>query len=253
MTVLELEAASDRVGERRGWDFRKVRAVRDDAPWDYEEIVIGSFGAAGDVLDIGTGGGELLRTLAARSSWSRVIALDHAERMATVAVDGLVGIAHVAVADVAGLPLMSESFDLILERHASVDVTEVSRVLRPGGAFVTQQVGPRNTQSIFDAFGWGSNWEQFADDDPPPQRCDELARRFAALGHDIERVDEYEVGYAFEDLDSLVFFLKAAPFPEDFDPGRHVDAVNRLLAANLSDRGIETTEHRELLIVRGRA
>lgn len=249
VTVSDLEESSRRVGERHGWDFSSVRAVRDPAPWDYEDVVLSS-GPRQSVLDIGTGGGELLGHMYASVNWENVIALDHSQRMAAAAKTNLGGRAPLVVGDAAAVPARPGWFDLVLDRHASVDPGEVARLLRSGGVFITQQVGPRNTQSIFDAFGWGSNWLQFAQDDPPPRRCKDLAGDFRALGCVVERVEEYEVGYAFLDLDSLVFFLKSAPMPEAFDPARHVDGVNRLLAGSLSDRGVETTEHRELLVVR---
>lgn len=250
VSVGDLEAASARVGERHGWDFSKMQAVRDEPPWDYEATVLSLAFAASAVLDVGTGGGELLGRLIRDADWDVVVAVDQQERMATVAAGNLGAEAQVVVADAPALPFEDASFDLILQRHCVVNPPEVARLLGSGGKFVTQQVGPHNTQSIFDAFGWGSNWEQFAHDDPPPRRCVDLATDFEALGIVVERVDEYDVGYAFENIDSLVFFLKAVPLPEAFDPARHADAVNRLLANNLSNRGIETTEHRELLVVR---
>ena len=82
-----------------------------------------------------------------------------------------------------------------------------------------------------------------------PRRCADLAVEFERLGCRVVRFESYESGNAFLDLDSLVFFLKAAPFPEEFTPAEHVDGINRLLADSASDGGIETTEHRELLIV----
>jgi SAM-dependent methyltransferase len=249
VTERDLEAASARVGQLHGWDFSRVRAVRDEPPWLYEAIAASANPTARMALDIGTGGGEKLSELIDATAWNRVIAVDHSVHMAAVAGARLARRAEVAVGDARALPCAGRAFDLVLERHASVTPAEVVRVLRPGGVFVSQQVGPRNTQSIFDAFGWGSNWDQFANDDPPPTRCVDLAAHFERLGCRIDRVDEYEVGYAFEDLDSLVFFLKAAPMPDEFDPATHVAGVNRLLANNLSERGIETTEHRELLVL----
>ena len=249
LTVDDLRVVADRVGEMRGWDFSRVRAIRDAAPWEYEDIVTAANPSARATLDIGTGGGEKLRSLVGETNGQRVVAVDHSLRMLDVAAVTLAGVAEVVAGEAAALPFPSESFDLVLERHASVHPAEVVRVLRAGGTFITQQVGPRNTQSIFDAFGWGSNWDQFAHDVPPPRPYTDLAEDFAALGCRVERVDEYEVGYAFEDIDSLVFFLKAAPFPEEFDPAHHAPGINRLLEHHRSERGIETTEHRELLVV----
>jgi hypothetical protein len=48
---------------------------------------------------------------------------------------------------------------VVLNRHAPVYAAEIVRVLRPGGVFITQQVGGQNTQSIFSAFGWQSALE----------------------------------------------------------------------------------------------
>jgi SAM-dependent methyltransferase len=245
----ELAAASEAVGERRGWDFSRVRATCDDVPWTYEDVVEEVRRRAERVLDIGTGGGEVLRRLLRRCDWEHVVAIDHSPVMAAVAVQNLGDSAEVLVGDASALPVASHGFELVLDRHASVDPAEIVRGLAPGGAFVTQQVGPRNMQSIFDAFEWGSNWDQFADDDLPPRTCAELADEFESLGCRVQRLEEYEVGYAIADIESLVFTLKAVPFPESFDPHRHVGPINQLLQHQASDRGVETTEHRELLVI----
>jgi SAM-dependent methyltransferase len=180
------------------------------------------------------------------------IAIDHQVPMAVVAAERIADsnpAIHVAVAEAAALPCPGACFDRVLCRHANACAAEVVRVLRPGGVYLYQQVGARNTQSLFDAFGWGSNWDQFAADAIPPRDRHVLAGEFETLGCRVVRSEEYQVGYAFHDLDSLVFFLCNAPFPERFDPERHVDGINWLLEHHASRRGIETTEHRELLIV----
>lgn len=61
---------------------------------------------------------------------------------------------------------------------------------------------------------------------------------------------EYDVRYWFLDVPSLRFWLKAVPLPEPFDLDRHWYGVNRILDRYTTDQGIETNEHRELLIVR---
>jgi hypothetical protein len=52
-----------------------------------------------------------------------------------------------------------------------------------------------------------------------------------------------------QDIESLIFYLKAPVFPEPFDPDRHLDGVNHLLTQHSTPRGIRLNEHRELLIV----
>ena len=60
---------------------------------------------------------------------------------------------------------------------------------------------------------------------------------------------EYDVQYWFRDVESLVFWLKAAPLPEPFDTEKHWQGVNRIIEQYSTPLGIETNEHRELLIV----
>jgi len=51
-------------------------------------------------------------------------------------------------------------------------------------------------------------------------------------------------------VESFVFWLKSVPIPEPFDVEKHWRGINRFIEKNGTDRGIETNEHRELLIVR---
>ena len=75
-----------------------------------------------------------------------------------------------------------------------------------------------------------------------------LGAAFADLGGSIRALAEYDVRYLLSDLDSFVFFIKAIPLPERFDPDVHGAAVNRAIAGYGSPRGIQTNEHRYLLI-----
>jgi SAM-dependent methyltransferase len=246
----ELVAISVDVGRIRGWDWSQLRFTRDPTPFDYVKVAREVVSPQDRVLDIGTGGAEIL--LALELATASTIAIDHQRSMALTARERIAASGQtieLAVGDAAALPFPGECFDRVLCRHATADPVEVARVLRPGGVYLYQQVGSRNTQNLFDAFGWGSNWEQFVADPIPPRSRHALAAEYEALGCQILRSDEYEVGYAFSDLDSLVFFLQNAPFPERFDPKAHVDAINWLLEHHRSSRGIESTEHRELLVV----
>ncbi len=42
------------------------------------------------------------------------------------------------------IPYPDHSFDLVINRHGSYDEKEVYRVLKPGGRYITQQVGSQN-------------------------------------------------------------------------------------------------------------
>jgi SAM-dependent methyltransferase len=255
-----LAAVAQDVGELRGWDFSAVRDERDPVPWDFQEVVRRYLRPRCRVLDIGTGGGErFLELVPLIGSGTGIDAspdMVAAARANTPA--ALAGKVSFAVMDAGRLELPAVGFDLVLNRHAPVYAAEIVRVLSPGGVFITQQVGGRNTQSIFTAFGWESNaafWQAYfsAPGAPPmPDNVPGLAAleaAFTRLGCTTRAAGEYDVRYWVSDLDSFIFFLKAIPLPERFDPYTHCAAVNRAIAAYGSPRGIQTNEHRRLLIV----
>jgi SAM-dependent methyltransferase len=241
----ELRTIAGEVGELSGWDFSVVRDERDPVPWDYQDVVGRYLRPGSRVLDIGTGGGEqFLKLVPLIGAGTGIDA--SADMVATARANtpaDLAGKVSFAVMDAGRLTFPDASFDLVLNRHAPVYAAEIVRVLCPGGVFITQQVGGRNTQSIFSAFGWQSAM---------PDEVHGLAAleaAFGRLGCTTRARAEYNVRYWLSDLDSFVFFLKAIPLPEQFDPDVHCSAVNRAISAYGSSRGIETNEHRHLLIV----
>ena len=46
------------------------------------------------------------------------------------------------------LPFENNFFDVVITRHESFDLSEVNRVLKQGGRFITQQVGGKNDYEI---------------------------------------------------------------------------------------------------------
>ncbi|MCD6285253.1 MAG: class I SAM-dependent methyltransferase [Anaerolineae bacterium] len=244
----ELKNALSAVDDRVGWDFSSAHEARDPVPWEYGELVSKYLRETDVVLDIGTGGGERFLKLAPFLGRGLGVDVDpdmiaQARRnQAAVPAD------HVTfeVMDAFHLAAEDASFDVVLNCHCDVAVDEVVRVLRPGGFFITQQVASRNTEDLLEAFGWtfasfGEGWWQ-------PVAV--LATAFENAGCHVDARAEYDVRYWFLDVASLLFWLKAVPLPEPFDLDRHWHGVNHILDRYVSDRGIETNEHRELLIVR---
>jgi hypothetical protein len=76
-----------------------------------------------------------------------------------------------------------------------------------------------------------------------------MAIEFEQMGCPIVAKAEYNIRYWFSDIESLVFWLKAAPLPESFDIEKHWRGVNYIIKKYSTPRGIETNEHRELLII----
>jgi SAM-dependent methyltransferase len=257
LTVEELNRIANDVRERRGWDFSSLQAEKDLVPWDYLKVATRFLRPSSQVLDLGTGGGEKLIGLA--PSFGGGLGIDGSQEMIRVARENLpprlACKLRFEVMRAEALDVQDEDFDVVLNRHCPVFAEQIVRVLQPDGYFVTQQVGARNQASIFEAFGWGSNGEFVSDyhrerGEQPPSDLDSLGAEFERLGCIIAARGEYDARFWIKDVSSLVFQLKAAPYPEEFDPARHWRQVNHLLAQSVSPRGIETNEHRWLLVVR---
>ncbi|GGX85157.1 methyltransferase type 11 [Streptomyces minutiscleroticus] len=136
-----------------GWDFSWFdgRASEQRPSWGYARLLAERMRRAEAVLDVQTGGGEVLASVpvappvvAATESWppNLEIARRNLARFGAVVVE---------VADAAGLPFASDRFDLVVSRHPVVTRwDEVRRVLRPGGTYLTQQVGAHTVGELAD-------------------------------------------------------------------------------------------------------
>lgn len=136
-----------------GWDFAwlNTRAVTEPLPWSYTREVGGRARTATTLLDMGTGGGEVLSTLTHRphrtvatEAWPPNVPLA-ARRLrplgiALVQDEGAPDNNRQGSSDRGRLPFRDDAFGLVANRHESFRASEVSRVLAHGGAFVTQQV-----------------------------------------------------------------------------------------------------------------
>ncbi len=136
-----------------GWDFSWFagRATEERPPWGYARLMAGRMALARAALDIETGGGEVLASAARRpallvatESWPPNVALAR-DRLCPL------GVHVVAVADAPTLPFADRSFDLVVSRHPVVVLwEEIARVLRPGGTYLSQQIGPGSNRELTD-------------------------------------------------------------------------------------------------------
>lgn len=138
-----------------GWDFSwlKGRATEERPSWGYQGLIGAHLATATAALDIQTGGGEVLAgvetfppAMAATESWPPNVARA-ARRLHPR------GVVVVADPDEPPLPFADDSFDLVTSRHpATVWWLEVARVLRPGGTYLAQHVGPESLCELYEFF-----------------------------------------------------------------------------------------------------
>jgi SAM-dependent methyltransferase len=207
-----------------GWDFSWFagRATEERPPWGYARLIGARLAQAAAALDIQTGGGEVLAAipqpppvLAATESWPPNVALARARLRplgATVAPAG----------DLDNLPFPAASFELVVSRHPTVTLwPEIARVLRPGGSYLSQQVGAGSNRELTDYL--------MGPQPVDPGRLAAVALAEAqAAGLTVTRLEERALRVQFFDIGAVVYFLRKVLWTV---PGFTVEAYRDRLAA----------------------
>jgi oxygen-dependent protoporphyrinogen oxidase len=115
---------------------------------------------------------------------------------------GPFGVTVAEAADEAVLPFGDGSFDLVVSRHPVVTRwTELARVLRPGGAFLSQQIGAGSNRELYE-FMTGP---QPASDLRSPARAAAQAR---VAGLEVTDLRSEALRVEFNDVGAVVHFLR---------------------------------------------
>ncbi len=188
-----------------GWDFTWLvgRATEERPSWRYSERVAERAARASRMLDVQSGGGEMLAGLAQLPPV--MVATEAYPPNVVVAGRRLLPLrAHVvATQDASGaLPFRGEVFDLVTSRHpVETCWEEITRVLSRGGRYLSQQVGPYSIRELSE-FMLG----------PLPtgsRRDPTLARRSAeAAGLVVEDLRHERLRTVFYDVGAVVYFLR---------------------------------------------
>ena len=198
--------AVERRAQIKGWNFSEIAGRWDDGgdllPWDFAALVQQYRRDDQHLLDMDTGGGEFLLSLghpfertAATEGWAPNTALC-SERLLPLGID------FRAMTDPKDMPFDEASFDLVLNRHGAYDAAELWRVLKPGGIFLTQQVGAENDRELVTRL--------LPDAEPPfpEQQLEIQLARFREAGFEILETDEAFRPIRFYDTAALIWFAK---------------------------------------------
>lgn len=236
----------ERIAHIHGWDFSHISGryeVYRDLPWDYGVIVRQYLSPDAKLLDIDTGGGEFLLSL--KHPYENTSTTEgyppNVELCRSVLVP--LGIDFREAADVSQLPFTDNSFDIVINRHGDFLEKELFRILKPGGVFVTQQVGAENDRALVDLLLPHTRLPY------PEQYRQKAVKRFADAGFQILRSEEAFPKIKFYDVGALVWFARIIEW--EF-PGFSVEACldNLCRAQEILDREgvIEASAHRFLLV-----
>ena len=238
----------ERIAHIRGWDFSHIDGryrEEGDLPWDYRTLIQEYLKPEMKLLDIDTGGGEFLLSL--NHPYENTAATENYPPNVQLCKDTLLCLGiDFRQADGSGpLPFDSGRFDMVINRHGDFCPEEIHRVLKPGGLFITQQVGAENDRELV---------RLLCGDCPlpfPEQHLKIAAEKFRKAGFSLLKGEECFRPIRFFDVGALVWFARIISW--EF-PGFSVNThLPQLLAAQhlLEETGhIEGMIHRFMLVAR---
>ena len=101
------------------------------------------------------------------------------------------------------MPFADEAFDLVTSRHATVvRWAEIARVLRPGGSYLAQQIGPATMRELFEYF-LGPQPAKWLELEPDTQTARAQAAGLQVLQMRMERLRA-----EFFDIGAVIYFLR---------------------------------------------
>ena len=246
--LVEAWKAEEAVARIHGWDFSHIadrHREQGDLPWDYRTVIEAYLTPEMKILDIDTGGGEFLLSLnhphqntAATENYPPNVALCK-EVLTPLGIDFRPG-------DGKGkLPFENGSFDMVINRHGDFHAGEIYRVLKPGGLFITQQVGARNDRELVELLCGGTELPF------PEQELAIAAGKFEQAGFRILRGEEAFRPIRFFDVGALVWFARIIQweFP-DFSVDTHLENLWKAQRLLEETGSLEGSTHRFLLVAK---
>jgi SAM-dependent methyltransferase len=238
-----------------GAGFPTGRYRADKPDWSYEATARAILAETESALDMGTGEGGVLASLAplpeltvAYEGWWPTVPA----AQATLRPLGVHLVVALGSADNVprpgqhgqqarpGLPFRAEAFDVVLNRHTAFDPDEVRRIVKPHGRFLTQQVGSEQAASVRRLLGLPL--------DEPAWTADVAVGQLEAAGWVIEEVREDQTTMRFSDIAALIGYIRTTPWAfEDLDWTSATPALQRLHAQSQS-RPIDAVSHSFLLL-----
>ncbi len=141
------------------------------------------------------------------------------------------------------LPFDDRFFDLVIDRHESYDLNEVYRILKPGGYFITQQVGGKSDLSIAEVLQVKANKEWLHWD------LEYALKAFRDTGFILHRQQEDKGFMRFYDPEALLFYVRSMPYLfEDYELFDFTKLA-AILKAYCSDHGFLDVVKDRFLIV----
>lgn len=246
--LIKIWKDEESIAHIKGWDFSHLDGrfeSDEDIPWDYKALVQQYLKDDMSLLDYDTGGGEFLLLLG--HPYDKTSATEGYPPNVKLCMETLrpLGIDIRECHDASRIPFDDESFDIMINRHGDFDPVEIKRLLKPGGLFVTQQVGDKNDRDLVDMV---LPEIEFAYHD---LNLKAQKKAFEENGFEILNCDEVFRPIRFYDVGAFVWFARIIEWEfVDFSVDKCLDKLLDLQKKIEKDGVIEGTIHRYMIVAR---
>jgi len=233
-----------------GWGFSYINDRVVDAPltWSYTSMLLPLIRKAESLLDMGTGGGEFLSSLVPLPK--HTCATENYEPNVSIAKKQLehLGVKVFYCKDKEHFPFKDKEFDLIINRHEFYSQTEVYRILKPNGIFITQQVGDKNNSKLKLLLTGREESENEI-----KWNLDYAVNNLETTGFEILERKENITSTRIFDVGAIVYYLKAVPWEL---PGFSIEKYYKKLLeihSHIDERGyleLDSNNHRFIIKAR---
>ena len=232
------------VAKEQGWNFNYITpTVEYTTDYDYYKEVVKEIKPTTIMLDIGCGSGE--KAVRYFSNAQKIIMLDNEPEMfnrVKMNVDKILSPKEqnkfeTKLANCNGtLEFPDEYFDLVVSRHCGGNMSEVYRILKKGGIFISEDVDHEDCLELKELFMRGQGYENLKTHNLEKQKimneCVDL--KFS----NIELKNFCYIEY-YSNVDQLKYLLTRTPILDFYDEETDDKILNKYIEQFTTEKGIK--------------
>lgn len=235
----EKEFDYKKVAKEIGWSFSKAERITEKkTDYDYYKAVMGEISPETVMLDIGSGSAE--KSLKFFAGAKKVYAIDREIEMLKKAksnAENLYGKdfekwEFLLVDGNGELGFDDELFDLVVSRHCGANMSEVFRVLKNGGVFISEDVADDDCLELKKLFGRG---QRFGEKVPLEKEIFEECKKAGFSKIELLRFEEHEFYKSRADFEYL---LSRTPILNVYDKDVDGKILDEYIRENKTEKGI---------------
>ncbi len=235
--IMEKQFDYKAVAKEIGWNFKKVNCTTKVlTKFDYWKEVKKHLTPNTVMIDVGCGSAEKILKLASPIVKKLYLTDNEPEMLKKAAKNAekyAKNVIEIQNVDMNfALPYPDNFFDLVVARHSADANSEVFRVLKKGGTFVSEDIAKDDCQELKNVFGRGQNYFD-------ADKRSDLMKLYYELG--FEEVSYYnikEIEFYHTKAD-LVYLLKRTPILNVYDEVQDDAFLDEYISKNTTSEGIK--------------